>query len=194
VSQSWDDIKAWLASRAPPLRKSLRPGASEAAIARLQARLGVALPGDFLESARLHDGQKSSAEHGLFPMTDDVLGPMPSCRLLPVTEIAREWSMMKELHDQGEFAGRKSAPQRGVRDDWWNTGWVPIADNGGGDYYCLDLAPARGGVAGQVIAFFHDMNDRPRVARSFAAWLRELADGLKAGKYLLSEEEGIIED
>ncbi len=193
VNESWDQIESWLAAHAPTVRESLRPPARAGTLDKLQAKLGLSLPADFANSARLHDGQKEDAEHGLFPIADDVLGAMPSCRLLALTEIGREWKLMKELHDSGEFASRKSKPVRGVRDDWWNPAWVPIADNGGGDYFCLDLAPARGGTAGQVIVFFHDMKDRPKIAKSYANWLEKLAKGFESGQYVLDEDEGIIE-
>lgn len=193
VSKSWARIEAWLAVNAPSIRKSLRPAAKDGADEKLHRKIGATLPTDFAESVRLHDGQKSDAEHGLFPVADDVLGAMPSCRLLPLTEVAREWGMMKELRDGGEFADRKSEPARGVRGDWWNPGWVPIADNGGGDYFCIDLAPGKGGTVGQVIVFFHDMNDRPLIAKSYGAWLEKLAKGFESGKYVLDEDEGIIE-
>jgi cell wall assembly regulator SMI1 len=192
VREAWAAIEAWLAANAPSLRKSLRPAAADAAIEKLQSKLGLTLPADFVESLRVHDGQKSSADDGLMPMADDDLGEMPSCRLLPVTEIAREWAMMKELHDIGEFAGRKTEPARGVRSDWWSPGWVPLADNGGGDSFCLDLAPAKGGTVGQVIVFFHDMDERPLVAKSFRQWLSDLASAFEAGKYTMDEDEGLV--
>ena len=193
VGDSWRRIEVWLASNAPSVRKSLRPGAKEGALGKLEARLGMVLPADFAESVGLHDGQKSDAEHGLFPIGDDLLGAMPSCRLLSLAEIGREWAMIKTLLDNHEFDDSKSEPARGVRDDWWNPGWVPIASNGGGDFFCLDLAPAKGGTVGQVIFFFHDGDDRPRIARSFEAWLEKLAKGFESGKYVLDEDEGIVE-
>jgi cell wall assembly regulator SMI1 len=193
VTESWGRIAAWLKVNAPPIGKSLRPAARDGALAKLQGKLGVSLPIEFAESVRLHDGQGPDAEHGLFPLSDDVLGVMPSGRLLSLTEIGRQWAMMKELYDGGELADQKSEPARGIRDDWWNPGWVPIADNGGGDYFCLDLAPGKGGTAGQVIVFFHDMKDRPRIAKSYAAWLEALARGFESGKYVLDEDEGIVE-
>jgi cell wall assembly regulator SMI1 len=193
VRESWARIEAWLGQNAPALRKSLRPPAREGAREKLQAKLGMTLPADFAESIQVHDGQKADADGGLFPLADDVLGDMPSFRLLTLAEIGREWAMMKGLHDLGEFDGRKARPGRGVGGGWWNPGWVPIADNGGGDYFCLDLAPGKGGAVGQVIVFFHDMDDRPRMARSYAAWLEKLAKGFAAGKYVLDEDEGIVE-
>jgi cell wall assembly regulator SMI1 len=193
VRESWGWIEAWLNTNASPLRKSLRRAAKDGAIEELQGKLGLSLPTDFAESVRFHDGQKPDAEHGLFPVTDDTLGPLPACRLLSLAEMFRHWEQMKQLRDGGEFAGWTPEPARGVRSDWWNPGWVPIADNGGGDYFCLDLAPGKGGTTGQVIIFYHDMSDRPRVAPSYAAWLEQLAEGLESGRYVFDEDEGIIE-
>jgi cell wall assembly regulator SMI1 len=193
VPESWKRIETWLKANASPIRKSLRPEAKAGALEELLGKLGLSLPADFIESVRLHDGQKPEAEHGLFPVTDDVLGPLPACRLLPIAEIAREWEQMKQLQEAGNFAGKTTEPAPGVRGDWWNPGWVPIADNGGGDYFCIDLVPDKGGTAGQVIVFYHDMTDRPRLAPSHAKWLEELADGLESGRYVFGEDEGIVE-
>src|SRR5258708_5395745 len=115
VSDSWTKIEAWLGGNAPSICKSLRPPAKDAALAILQTKLGLTLPADFTESIRVHDGQKPNAEHGLFPSGNWVLGALPSCRLLTLGEIGSEWSMMKELLDDGNF-GEKSEPDRGIRD------------------------------------------------------------------------------
>jgi cell wall assembly regulator SMI1 len=192
VRESWERIEGWLEANAPAIRKSLRPAVKEEALTKLQAKLGAALPADFVESLRLHDGQKTDADAGLFPLADE-LGAMPSFRVFSVSEIDREWKMMKRLHDIGEFEGSKSKPSRGISRDWWNPGWIPIADDGGGDYFCLDLAPGKGGTVGQVIVFFHDSDERRLIARSYTAWLEQLAKGLVSDKYALDEDDGIVE-
>jgi cell wall assembly regulator SMI1 len=193
VVAAWDIIEKWLSSHAPPIRKSLRPPADEAKVEKLQAKLGLALPADFVESVRVHDGQKSDAEFGLFPGPPDELGPVPSYRLMSLPEIGREWAMMKGLHAMGEFEGRKPKAARGIQNVWWNLGWVPIAANGGGDYFCLDLDPAKGGTTGQVILFGHEGTDQQRVAKSLAEWLGKLARAFESGKYTLDEEDGLVE-
>jgi len=193
VVAAWGVIEEWLAADAPSIRKSLRPPGDDARVEKLQKKLKLPLPPDFIASVRVHDGQKSDAEHGPFPAPPDELGSVPSYRLLPLTDSGREWAMMKKLRDQGEFDGRQAKPGRGVRRGWWDAGWVPIADDGGGDYFCLDLAPGKGGTAGQVIVFLHDMDERPLVAKSYAAWLGRLAKGLASGRYVLDEGEGVVE-
>lgn len=193
VSDTWNRIEAWLAANASMIRKSFRPAAKASALKKLQTKIGLTLPTDFIESLARFEGQKEDAEHGLFPIADKFLGAMPACQLFSIVEIDREWSMLKGLLDDGEFAGSQSRPQSGVRDDWWNPGWVPIAGNGGGDSFCLDMAPDEGGSVGQVIYFFHDMKNRPLIAPSFSAWLEELAGGLESGRYVFDEDNGIIE-
>jgi len=192
VGDAWDRIEAWLKEHARSVRKSLRPGAKPEAVAKLEAALGVSLPADFAASVARHNGQAEEAESGLFPHTD-VLGPEPAWRLLSLAEIKSFWKLMKELVDAGEFAGRPSTPPAGVRSDWWCPGWVPVADNGGGDAVCLDLSPAEGGRVGQVLLFAHDAPDRPLLAESFGAWLTRLAENLEAGRYVYDSDEGLIE-
>jgi cell wall assembly regulator SMI1 len=85
------------------------------------------------------------------------------------------WRTFKEAADGGVFAGSTAAPDDGVRCEWWHPGWLPVASNGGGDYLCVDLAPAEGGVAGQVVHFSHESGERPRLASSFAELLAMLA-------------------
>ena len=64
----------------------------------------------------------------------------------------------------------------GVRSDWWNAKWVPFAGDGGGDSLCVDLAPAKGGVAGQVIMHHHAADARSRKAASVQSLLNQLAE------------------
>lgn len=48
----------------------------------------------------------------------------------------------------------------GIKPMLWNSKWIPIAENGAGDYLCLDTDPADGGCYGQVLYFWHDWGDR----------------------------------
>lgn len=50
-------------------------------------------------------------------------------------------------------------------------------DKRGGNCFCLDMVQGRGSTAGQVIVFFHDMNDQPMIARAHLARLERLAWG-----------------
>lgn len=128
------------------------------------------LPTDFRESLGIHDGQKH-AEGDLVP------APAKGDTgyfLLASADVANEWARWKELHDAGEFADQQSGPDKGVSGAWWNPGWIPFASNGGGDLLCIDMAPAEGGAAGQVITMNHEVSKRECLAPSFSQWLADL--------------------
>jgi cell wall assembly regulator SMI1 len=193
VDTAWDRIEAWLKAHARDVRKSLRPPAKPPAVHKVEATIGVRLPPDFVASVGRHNGQSDEAESGLFPHTDDVFGPEPAWRLLPLSEIAAVWGQLKGLYDAGEYAGQATDPSPGVRADRWCPGWVPVADNGGGDHLCLDTTPGEGGRVGQIVVFRHDSPSRPLLAGSFEELLTRLADGVESGRYIFEADEGLVE-
>jgi cell wall assembly regulator SMI1 len=174
VKASWKRIEKWLRENAPSQAKSLGKGATSAQVNRLESRLGVSLPAQFIESYSHHDGQKGDCD-----FIPDGYGTF---YLLTLRDIPREWRLWNELTDSGEFDHQEATPDEGVAEDWWNRGWIPFASNGGGDHLCIDLAPAKGGKVGQVIKMQHDDSDRKLLAPSFAAWLNHLAEALKNGE------------
>jgi cell wall assembly regulator SMI1 len=121
--------------------------------------------------------------------------------LLPTEGIADQWRTWREtmaaMRELGvltsEPGGLASEPDPGIRSDWWNVGWIPLASDGAGDSLCVDLAPAPGGRKGQLITMIHDDSPRPLVAGSFHEWLSALADGMESGAYVFSEyDEGVV--
>ncbi|QDV37574.1 SMI1/KNR4 family protein [Tautonia plasticadhaerens] len=175
----WDRIETWLRANAPECLASLRPGATDEQIAEAEAYLEVSFPEDVRASYRIHDGQES-----------DGPGLLDAEEFLSLGRIRSEWAVWKGLPDGGDFDGIRSDLDEGVRDDWWNPRWIPLTYNGSGDHRCLDLDPAPGREAGQVIEMWHDEPSRPRVAGSFRSWLEGFTNDLEAGRYILSEEYG----
>jgi cell wall assembly regulator SMI1 len=171
VAGTWKRLTKAFTAANPAIKVSLK-GASEPKLDKLEAALGVRLPADFRTSYLLHDGQKDGAD-GLFP--EGFADLDSEYALLSVSEIWNEWSTWTQMTQQGEFAHNTANPDDGIRADWWNPGWVPVAANGGGDSLFIDLAPADGGTSGQVILMRHDHAGRQRVASSFAELLDRLA-------------------
>jgi len=182
VPMLWKRIEKALKAN-PTVKKSLKKGATEEQIAACEAALGVTFPPDLRASYRIHNGQKGESD-GLLPEGFAEL----DCEyvLLSLDEIANEWKTWKELDDAGEFKKRKAQPDFGVRSDWWNPNWVPFATDGGGDSLCIDLAPAKGGTAGQVILHHHADDARSKKATGVQALLDLLAKHLEE---LASEDE-----
>jgi cell wall assembly regulator SMI1 len=73
-----------------------------------------------------------------------------------------------------------------VRPVWIDPLWVPVTDNGAGNFLCLDLHPAEGGHYGQIIEYLHDTPIRTVVAGSFADWLSTVADDMEVGDYTIT--------
>lgn len=171
ISDLWKRLEKALKTTA--VKKSLKKGATDKKLAALESALGVELPAGVRESYLLHDGQKDGAD-GLLP--EGFADLDAEYVLLSVAGILDDWKSWKKLLDSGEFDGQTATPDAGVRADWWNPGWVPIASNGGGDSVCIDLNPAKGGTLGQVILMNHESSHRLRLAASFGELLARLAE------------------
>lgn len=175
VPKLWKRLEKALKAN-PTAKKSLKKGATAEQIAACEAALGVAFPPDLRASYLCHDGQKADAD-GLFP---EGFADLDSAFvLLSLDEMANQWKTWKELADAGEFRRQKGQPDAGVRPDWWNPKWVPFAWDGGGDSLCVDLAPGKGGTAGQVILHHHADDARSKKAGGVQALLHMLAEHLE---------------
>lgn len=168
----WERLEAALKAAAPEVKKSLRKGTTDAKLSKLGQQIGAELPADLRSTLLLHDGQKDDGD-GIIP-EDFVEEWGGEFLLMPVAEIATAWAMWKELTDCGEFTGRVSNPGKGALAVWWSPGWIPFATDGGGDYLCVDVTPAKGGTVGQVIHLKHDGGDRPVLSKSLAKYLLKL--------------------
>ena len=175
----WSQFENWLSANWPEGFAALNPPATDHEIASLESALGVKLPQDFIDCLKIHDGQ-----------SDTVGGVLDGQEFLSSKAILDQWSVWKDLLDSGDFSGIESEPQDGIRSDWWNASWIPFTHNGGGDHYCIDLAPGEGGQVGQVITMWHDMGERSLEAKSFRAWFTEYVAAVMAGDYLYSDDYG----
>jgi ankyrin repeat protein/cell wall assembly regulator SMI1 len=178
VDAAWEEIIIFLRKWRPQVARSLREGTSQDNLAKMEQVLGLLLPDGFKEFYQQQDGQKEGAD----PLVPPGFCGADGYRFLALREVLAEWRRWRKLTKMGEFRGMKSGPDKGVRDDWWNLGWVPFADNGHGDLVCLDMAPAPGGRPGQIITMNHASTKRVRLAPSLTQWLVDLAGFLRNEK------------
>ena len=133
----WRRLESWLQEKAPEVFVTLQPGATAEELQQAEDELQVALPKSVREFYRVHNGQ-STDRYG-FTATKFLYGwQVPNLR-----RVVHQWKSWKEVLEKGAFNGILSVPDKGVRDDWWNTKWIPITQNSSGDHLCLDLAPQR---------------------------------------------------
>jgi cell wall assembly regulator SMI1 len=187
IAASWSRIEAWLPLNWPDGLGKLLPAASTAEIEAAERRLGILFPEDVKGFYQLHNGTE---DLGLFPRSDpsDDMAFSP----LPLAQMFNEWENWTKLTDAGNFTDLSAEPASGIRADWWNRGWIPIASNGGGDLQCIDLSPTEAGKAGQVISTWHESGNRELIAPSLTEYLRQIADGLESGRYHHKKGYGIV--
>lgn len=170
----WGRIEAWLATNAPPLFDALRPGLSNAAIARAEARMGLVLPDVIHSVYRVHDG-------GSF--LDFVESEMLALESAVDTRAMMNdigWGNAPELPNIGESHGP-------VKPVWWDSRWLPFVGDGG-NFLCIDLAPASGGTVGQVVEYLKADGRRTVLFPSVTAWLEHWANRLEHGQFYFDSD------
>ncbi len=186
VSECWNAIAEYIGSEFPELAPALGPGRTAAEVADLEQAFHRQLPGDFKE---LLLAGSAGAPAGIIPDPQRLgRGYNHAFKLMTTPEIVDQWQMLTGLFDGGEFDDRHAGVTggEGVVKLWWSPGWIPFADNGGGDYYCVDLVPTYPGRRGQVVFFCHETSHRPLIAPSTAVFMSELASAMQSGAYELS--------
>lgn len=187
VIRCWKRIDAWLADRVP--RNWLRsPGLSESQITKFEKRFGHRLPDDVRETYKIHNGLV-----GVEIVENNCCGGF----LLPLIELKARWPGIQNRYalktweslnadlQSGRLYQVDAHPKGPIQKVWWSPHWLPLFDNGQGDFLLLDLQPSRRGSVGQIIE--HRRWDGPHrvVARSFSAWLAKFTDQLENGRYFL---------
>lgn len=138
VETSWDRIEIWLAANFPEGLRNLNKGTSTEAIEEAEASLGFELPSSMRESYLRHDGERRWETHGglvygfdLYPLSD-------------VVQEAEEALFYIEQEDLGVATGS-------ILPGFWNRGWIPFVDDGGGNNLAIDLCPVEGQPTGRII-------------------------------------------
>lgn len=164
LDDTWNRLEAHLA-RAGAGAGHLRGPVAPETLAAAERATGLAWPAELRASLARHDGEGPRG------------GLLRGWRLLPTNEIAQVWATLDRRHQGGSPPTHRSS----VAAADWDPRWLPIAEDGAGNYRCLDLAPAEGGVIGRLLTFWHDSPDREVEAPGLAALLAALVDGLDAG-------------
>jgi hypothetical protein len=116
--------------------------------------------------------------------------------LLDLPQARERWLGLNELVDEGAF--KTYEPRALAEDDdqiqfvWWSRGFIPIAEDGGGNLICVDLDPGPGGIRGQVIQW--EMTEGPfgPVDEGLGVYLADYRNALETGA-LAFDESGMLE-
>lgn len=146
----WDQIIAKGSASDPQFETKLhlKSGATDQDFAHVEDALGVQIPDQLKAFYRIHNGQEEQTETTCF---------LRNLTLLPIHEIIEQWTFLQKEFDPDDW---EVDAQQEVKPFAWNSKWIPIAANGGGDYLCIDTDPTEEGTVGQVLYFWHDWEYR----------------------------------
>lgn len=179
----WKRIETWLVARHPAGVGMLSPPAVAEELRAIEATIGRPVPPLLRASLMVHNGE-----------SDEPVGLLNGYDLLQTTQIVDEWNTMKDVAETwSDEESTAAEPIDGVRPRHWHPGWIPVAADGDGNYFCVDADPAPGGHVGQVIFFDHEEGPSHIAARDIAEWLTEFANELERGTSHLSISEALAE-
>lgn len=142
-----------LSSLRPEFYKNLKESLKDTEIESLEKKYNIVLPEDLKALYKWKNGQESNdyesfVNNSMFLALDEAL------------DIASENTSMIGFDFEIE--------------NWWNTKWIPLFHNGGGDYICYDCEGTFTGQPGQIIEFWHADNDRNSIAPNLETFLSQL--------------------
>lgn len=135
---------------------NLQPGASDEEIQLIENTLDVSLPEEMKSFYRMYNGQVWQYDGNSF---------LRNLTLSPTSKIIENWKFLQEEFDPADELELDIGKE--IKPVLWHSKWIPIAENGGGDYLCIDTEPSESGVVGQVIYYWHDWGNRSVEAKNF---------------------------
>jgi cell wall assembly regulator SMI1 len=183
VEAVWARIAAWLRQHTPDEVENLRPPASNRCLNHLEDTTGLRVPPQMEQSYKIHDG---------FWVEMFLFGEVYGGHLLSLKAIESDWLRWKKVAVECGFADLAAEPLGPIKPRNWNPCWLPVTDAGNGNFFCVDLDPAPGGVIGQII--WYDRVEGPVrvVANGFAEWVEQYATDLEFGRIVYRPGEGFI--
>jgi cell wall assembly regulator SMI1 len=149
----------------------LSPPAVAEELQALETNIGRPLPPSLRASLMVHNGE-----------SDDPVGLLYSYQLLQTSQILDEWTTMRDVAaGWSDEQNTPLDPVEGVQLRHWHTSWLPLAGDGGGNFFCVDADPGPGGNVGQVLFFDHEVGPTHVAARDLEDWLTVFAGKLESG-------------
>ncbi|KAL2003892.1 hypothetical protein VTN02DRAFT_1741 [Thermoascus thermophilus] len=215
VSHSWRKIDRWAEKNYEELFDQLCEGCTLNDVNELEHELDCTLPLDVRESLQIHDGQeRGGLPTGIlfgcmlldceeivqewknwrtvneeFLNAGSITDPQPPSKAGSSSAAASQQAQ-NPLWRQELLERQDSQPPRAIQKAYAHPGWIPLARDWGGNNIAVDLAPGPAGKWGQVIIFGRDYDCKYVVARSWSAFLANVADDITSDKVFVDEETG----
>lgn len=190
MKNQWQRLENWLLKNAPEVINDLNEGCSLEELAEIEDEISVKLPQSLKDFYLIHNGQKDENFFGLFY----------GVSLLPLKKILEEMSVWNGIIDEYGEEGMKEnfdnfqmsfMPDK-LKAKYANKKWIPFAIICDNCYLGLDFDPEINGIAGQVINFGREEEQKAVLANSFEEFLNGFIHEIENGNYLIDLKEGFI--
>ncbi|MCY1058817.1 ankyrin repeat domain-containing protein [Nannocystis sp. SCPEA4] len=185
AADHWKFIDAWFASNDTENYRPEPPQArsdESAALARWEEEYGEV----FEDGLRVHFGNGFAHPGRAFQ----------EYTLLDLPLAHDRWQGLNELVDEGTF---DDAEPRALADDqdairvlWWSRGFIPLAEDGGGNLICADMDPGPGGTRGQIIKWEKTEGPFGPIDENLSMYLVNYRNALEDGSLAL-DDNGFFE-
>ena len=182
IQELWSRLEAWGKTHAPAMLSDLNPGASPDEILGLESRLEVTLPDSFKASLAVHNGESDGWPSKVFA---DRGAHLSTQRILDEWKQRREFGVSEDLDEDADqlIADGIITVSGPVQPKMFLPEWVPFLECNGDVFWAMDLAPADGGVVGQIIEVDWESCSWAVIANSFHELFSAYVTDLESGRY-----------
>ncbi|WP_428026756.1 SMI1/KNR4 family protein [Arcobacter sp.] len=170
-----EKIKALLDEKASKISDSLQSPASETSIQKLEQLIDKKLPDDFIKLYKEHNGLNPDK------LVNFAYG-------IPFIPIEKSISHIELYKTQATNDILKYADSEIKTDYIFNHNRIPIGDDCGTTYLCIDLDPSAEGLIGQIILIDYEYNIAIKLHDSISEYLQQFEADLINNKYSLQED------
>ncbi|GME81511.1 unnamed protein product [Ambrosiozyma monospora] len=166
IRELWKLLENWLFENCPVTYDGLNPPFTPAELQEMENELGMPLAKDYKESLLVHNGCQHESLFGLFSLNDseDVLISWRGNLLRDSDPLENDFPEVQNV----DHCSR----------------WIPIADNGCGQYYFIDLDPTEKGKVGQIHEFDYECGGVVKLlGKSFSEFFDNYVRDIYDGKY-----------
>lgn len=176
------------------VKQYIKEGINDHEIKKLENKLGIKLPEEFITFYTLQDYQ-DNAITTIFELSGDNNYPYS---VLSFKKIIREISDLDDLNDddanENPYGALEISKAINTHNKYYNSKWIPFAHNSQGDYLLIDLDPSASGQYGQIIELQNESWERNLLANSLTKLLEDNLKKLHDSSYFYQIYETILKD
>lgn len=172
VLECWEILESCLTLPESDLPK----GVSLDAIHEFETATEISLPQSLRDFYLRHDGT-GDCFFGPYEIGGGDQG------FLSLQQSLGNWQSMCEIGSESEDLGMYGEQEGPVRKKHWHNKWIPLTDNGCGDYIYIDFDPDTNGTVGQIVDWWHEPAKSTFLYQSFSEFIDRIAENVQSGKY-----------